>query len=310
MLKRKNLYETLKERALWTHKLIGQGFSSRLGVLEETITDVNLLEVETTHEGYIYTKKFGRREEGAKSGADWLWCIGQPGSWLNLLVQAKIVNPFTGTCRYLDYRRGKQRSLLLKFARMTKSVPLYIIYCHVPDGYEPPPRAKPEFAKLNQWEWGCSWITPRQVRQLAHGNRKKIEDVLTYGIPWAYPFSKPAADEHIPLGKAIAEGLARGQEEVVRNPTPHAPISAHHQDFGKLPEHKKIQWEIVNPTQLVQEAFPRVVRRLLSLRPDIRSPITGLSVISATPLEDSPETRLLMQQEKPSRFYFPREPAK
>lgn len=303
MLKRKNLCETLKKRALWTHKIIGQGFSSRLGVLEETITDVNLLEVEATHEGYVYTKKFSRKEEGAKSGADWLWCIGQPGSWLNLLVQAKIVSPFTGTCRYLNYRQGKQRSLLLRFARITRSVPIYVIYWHVPSSYEPSVRSRSEFAGLNRWEWGCSWLTPRQVRQMAHANRKNIEDVLAYGIPWAYPFCQSDADKRVLLGRAIAEGLAKGVQEFSKQSLSPGTMSAQHEDLGRVPAHRKIRWEIVNPTWLVQEEFPSVVRRLLSLRPGIRPPIAGLSVISATPLDDSSETRLLTRQEKANRFY-------
>lgn len=300
LLKRKGLCETLKKRALWTHKLIGQGFSSRLGVLEETITDLNLLEIETTHEGYVFTKKFSRKEEGAKSGADWLWCIGEPGSWLNLLVQAKIVSPFTGACRYLDYLQGKQRSRLLKFARMTKSVPLYVIYCHVPSGYEPPPQVRTQFARFAQWEWGCSWVTPCQVRQLSHQKRKKVENILGYGIPWAHPFCQQEVVEPL-LGKAIADGLARAQEELKKQSIP---MSAQHEGTGKLPGRRNIRWEMVNPRQLVQAQFPRVIHRLLSLGPGIRPPISGLSVISAIPLEDYSQTRLLTQQEKSSHFYF------
>lgn len=309
MLKTRDLCETLKRRALYTHKLIGQGLSSGLGVLEETITDVNLLEIETAHDGYVYTKKFSKRQEGAESGADWLWCIGQPGSWLNLLVQAKIVSPFTGTCRYLDYRGGggRQRSLLLKFARMTKSVPLYVVYCHIPKGYEPPSKARPQFASRDPWEWGCSWITPRRVRQLSQNNRRKLEDLLSYGIPWAYPFCQLGVSDRVPLGKAIADGLARGQEELSDHYLVPVLTAARHKDLGKANRKIRIQWESVDPTQLVQERFPRVVKRLLSLRPDTRPPIAGLSVISAIPFETFTETRFLTRQEKERSFYLPRE---
>ena len=112
-----DLCQTFSERADWTNRIIGGGLSTRLGVLEEKITDVNLITIQDRHPNHVLTRKFSRKEEGSSSGADWLWCIGEPGSWLLLLVQAKIVNPKTGTCHYLNYKKGKQRSLLKQYAK-------------------------------------------------------------------------------------------------------------------------------------------------------------------------------------------------
>jgi len=39
-----DLFETFRERAQWTNEIIETGLSERLPVLEETITDVNLLD--------------------------------------------------------------------------------------------------------------------------------------------------------------------------------------------------------------------------------------------------------------------------
>jgi hypothetical protein len=94
----KSLYQTFRDVALRTGQLIEAGAVSGLGIFEETLTDVNLLEIDRRNKDYIRTYKYKKREEGSKSGADWLWCIGEPGSWISLLIQAKIVNPKTHCC--------------------------------------------------------------------------------------------------------------------------------------------------------------------------------------------------------------------
>jgi hypothetical protein len=43
------LSQTFSERARWTNNVIYQGLSSRLGILEETITDMHLLEIANSH---------------------------------------------------------------------------------------------------------------------------------------------------------------------------------------------------------------------------------------------------------------------
>lgn len=79
-----DLCATFQECTVWANSIIEDGFSSRLGILEETITDINLITIARKHSDFILTKKFSRREEGSKSGADWLRCIGEPGAWLSL----------------------------------------------------------------------------------------------------------------------------------------------------------------------------------------------------------------------------------
>ena len=135
-----------------------------MGILEETITDVNLLEISACHDDFVMTQKYTRREEGAKSGADWLWCIGEPGSWISMLVQAKIINPKTQNCPRLDYRSGEQRRMLVKFAKSNKLLPLYCIYSHVPDGISPLSKALTSLSSLDSKEWSCTLISPRYVR--------------------------------------------------------------------------------------------------------------------------------------------------
>ena len=128
-----NLCETLTILAQWTNEIIAKGHLTGLGILEETITNYIfyiLIETESRHSQHVYTKQFSRKQEGSESGADWLWCIGNPGEWLPILIQAKIVNPRTKQCHHLNYgtRHGKQGQLLVRYARTNRLLPLYCIY--------------------------------------------------------------------------------------------------------------------------------------------------------------------------------------
>lgn len=122
----------LKKRALWTHRFIERSSVLPLGVMEETITDMHLFSIADKYNDNVITRKFNRREEGAISGADWLWIIGEPGNWLPLLIQAKIINPKTQNCQHFDYKDGVQRKQLLQYARRHSFVPMYCIYSYVP----------------------------------------------------------------------------------------------------------------------------------------------------------------------------------
>src|SRR3712207_41816 len=129
------LCQTFRERALWTGELIRDGFASQLGVMEETITDQHLIEIMRRHRDFVLTKKFSRRFEGSISGADWVWCIGGPGGWLPVLVQAKIIDPKNGKCSGLDFRAGEQRRKLVEFAKKHRFFPVYCVYSYLPDGF-------------------------------------------------------------------------------------------------------------------------------------------------------------------------------
>lgn len=291
MLNVDEVSQTLRKQAHFTNDLIGQGYSSRLGVLEETITDINLLAIAKEHEEYIYTRKFTKREEGARSGADWLWCIGEPGSWLLLLVQAKIINPSTGKCHHLDYRNGQQRTLLLNYARKLSAVPIYAIYSHIPNGYEPAAKARPIFSKLLNSDWGVSWISPKRVRQLAKEKQQRLEHVLSYSTPWHCVLSDK--EELGKLGHVVASALAKCQNELRdQNLTP---ALRKEEVLTPTTERKKprVQWESVDPTTLVSEDLPNQVKRILRNEFGAKTPIAGVSVISGVPLKDTDELRRL-----------------
>ncbi len=303
MLRASDICSTLKERAKWTNRSIGHGLSTRLGVMEETITDVNLLEIAIRHEDHVLTKKFTRRQEGSLSGADWLWCIGEPGSWFLLLVQAKIINPKTGRCHYLNYSKGSQRSLLLKFARKIKAIPIYAIYSHIPDGYEPPPKASPHFSSINSNEWGCSWLTPQRVKSLVSAKKYKLEDVLRYSVPWAKPFCEFEDSANFTLGEQFANGLYETQQRLIDQHL----VPEMYEDEGMKSGQgsKKRTWDHMDPRELLQTDIPIKIKNMLSSKSAKGAPISGISVISGVPIKQLVEKEVIKQISIEHKLYLP-----
>jgi hypothetical protein len=279
-----DLHITFQERATWTSSIIENGFSSRLGVLEETITDVNLIEISRRHSGYVLTKKFTRREEGSNSGADWLWCIGEPGAWFPLLVQAKVINPSTSTCHFLNYRSGKQRRLLLEFARRHRLFPIYCLYSQITDDLHPLSKSLPSLSNVDSSEWACALVIPKFVRQLVDQKRKKQVDLLQYGIPWTFPFYYATQNEDQKLAHSLAEAMQKVSAEfklTAANLSVKSSSSKHPSEGVT-----RIRWENPDPIMLINPNLPSVVMRLIKGKiSPLKSPIAGVSIVSCVPIE-------------------------
>jgi hypothetical protein len=269
------LCQTFRERAAWTDRVIEQGLSTRLGILEETITDMHLLEIASRHDQYVIIKKFSRKQEGCDSGADWLWCFGEPGAWFSILVQAKVINPLTGACYHLNYNGGKQRRLLVDFARKYKLFPVYCIYSHLINQVHPLTRSIPVLSNFSPMDWACSYIIPKHIRWLIHTKHNTQADLFRYSIPWTYPLCFASSQNQSNLAKGIAEALFKMREELGESQR----------------ESVRIQWENPNPMELIASELPKIVRDLLSSKVKAKdSPVSGISVISTVPI------RLLEQE--------------
>lgn len=271
-----DLCQTLSDRAKWTNDIIAKGWTKSLPVLEETITDVNLLEIAAKHDKHVLTKKFNRREEGARSGADWLWCIGEPGSWFCVLIQAKIVNSSTGTCRQLNYRGGIQCQLLKSYSKKHGFLPLYCIYNHIPNGYAPPLKARPSLSTVESFEWACSLLTPSKVQQLVRAKRTKHLDILSFALPLTHVFCQASRSGESRLGIAFAEAYAAASREVsdeILSPNEPYKVQDSMTDSSE------------NARSLVKENLPRFILNLLSNGRN--APVAGISVISSIPIEEA-----------------------
>lgn len=248
--------------------------------MEETLTDINLFSIADEYHDYSITKKFSRREEGSKSGADWLWIIGEPGSWIPLLVQAKIVNPKTGNCQYMDYKNGEQRKRLLSYARQHAFIPVYCIYSFIPPDFVPPKCLN--YVGRQKEDWACAFISPRAVRYLSCKGLKNQSDILKFSIPWMDPFDITSDKE--PMRQAIASSLVNIRDSF--------------ETIDKMKKLKgtalvnRISWENLDALHAVRHELPRNICNLIKESlPVADSPLTGVSILSNIPIKQIKELR-------------------
>lgn len=107
--------------------------STGIAQSEETITDINLLEMARARLPRLRVYKATRAEESA-TGFDWEWWIGsQRHGWWRYAIQAKRLDATSGTYRALRHSVGSryQIDILEDFARSQGAIPLYCFYNHV-----------------------------------------------------------------------------------------------------------------------------------------------------------------------------------
>ena len=97
------LCKTFKRRSLSTWNLLSKGRRIGTQLLEETLTDINLLELKLSHPSEVITTTFTKPKEGT-TGADWEWWFtGSSGYWLGFRVQAKIIELQSSVFEHLHY---------------------------------------------------------------------------------------------------------------------------------------------------------------------------------------------------------------
>lgn len=97
---------------------------------EETITDINLLELARANCAGVKVIKTPKDKEKYQ-GTDWEWWIGNDElGWLRYAVQAKKVNPRTSRYGVLQHkvRNTLQIEILEKYAKKNRAIPLYCFY--------------------------------------------------------------------------------------------------------------------------------------------------------------------------------------
>ena len=101
-----------------------------IDVGEETLTDINLLDIQVQHSAKITLYKYPKLQEHVASGDDWEWFIGNSRSgWRTLRIQAKKL--FFKSNRYIYQElNGAQLHLLLSSATnpAVGAVPMYCFY--------------------------------------------------------------------------------------------------------------------------------------------------------------------------------------
>ncbi len=281
----KDIFDTFQQQALIIADEVKKASYTGLGIQEETITDSLLNRVQYEHKENFTTRKFTRKEEGSISGADWLWCIGEPGAWITFAVQAKIANINTGRVNFLHYRQGEQYALLINFARQFGFIPKYSIYAKIDEEIELFSRQVPELSNKSAGLWSFAAISPIYVKHLLAPKERHISNVLQFAVPWAYAFCEDG-NENTPIARAIA----RNFENVYWSFE-----NEHRRRHKKNPIYvfKQINWENPQPLQLVSESMPLPVLYLMTQkRFSHKVPISNVSVFSKSPVLESLEIEL------------------
>ncbi len=181
-----HLCHTFLKLALETHDRLKAARSVGHQLLEETITDLNILELKRLHPTQIYCQTFTKPQEGI-NGADWEWWLTNPkrSRWLGLRVQAKVLELKSDTFAHLHYRpnrgRAYQSTRLKAAAEMDGLIPLYCLYAH-------PPASATRWAKYGSSEtYGCALLQVKEVERLRRrGKSNDFVSVMSRAVPWSW----------------------------------------------------------------------------------------------------------------------------
>lgn len=184
-----SLCDTFLSLAIATHRRLARARRVLHQPLEETFTDLNILELKCRHSTEIYSELFTKRREGV-NGADWEWWLtnSSQSSWLGLRVQAKVIHLATNTFDHLHYRnkttKAYQLHKLLTEAARDGLIPLYCVYTHGVSR-----RTLRGRQCLNPGHklqaYGCSLVSAAHVERLhAKAKMNDMYSVMDAAVPW------------------------------------------------------------------------------------------------------------------------------
>lgn len=176
-----------RSRATWALLRKARLLGHQIG--EETITDLNLLEIRRRHPAEIRVIPFNKPEEGI-TGADWEWWFaGSTGWWAPFRIQAKILSPASQEFEELHRRNrntGEYQSdrLIREAAGNSQPIaPLFCLYSNWDTRAIRPwwrcrsfPQRSPAF--------GCALVPAPIIPRLRTARRKGLQDLLPFMLPW------------------------------------------------------------------------------------------------------------------------------
>lgn len=182
------LCETFRNLALRSWDLMSKGRSVGIQLGEESLTDLNILELKIRHQSEIYSQTFTKLEEG-QNGADWEWWFtGASGKWIGFRVQAKIIEFKSDKFKHLHYKNKSdyQSDILIRSALDNKYgvklIPLYCLYTN----YASLTDGKYHKNYYLQESYGCSLISAFAVVYHRMMDVKKIS--IRYFLPYINPW--------------------------------------------------------------------------------------------------------------------------
>ena len=179
----------VQSRKTWN--LLKNAHKTGLSLGEETVTDLNLMELQSKHHADITTFKFSKYKERI-SGADWEWWLIAPHKVLGLRVQAKIINPKSLVYEHLDYSKPaikfRQIDNLINYSakKFPYRIPVYVLYnywdCDKYYAYWPC-----TFRKRMVHMLGCGIVEARSLRQIINNGGKSVREIGQIMFPWSCP---------------------------------------------------------------------------------------------------------------------------
>jgi hypothetical protein len=165
-------------------------YNNDVSIGEETITDINLLEMQMRQPYAIATRKLSRRNENI-IGADWLWAIvGRTGRTFVLYVQAKKFFPSSGRYESLIDRANPfhqvDRLIANQFLYRIAGIrmyPIYVFYNYFPG--EPDKIGCNCGNMIGSGLAGCSYADALQVKNVIRRNQNAKADLFPIQYAWS-----------------------------------------------------------------------------------------------------------------------------
>lgn len=175
------------KQAVWTWEQIRQGTVTGIKFSEETITDVNLQELQRSHPQEIRTRKCSRHVESI-NGADWEWWLHSHDWWLGLRVQAKKIDPQRLIYRNLDKKSRTNRQIELLTDKALRNqppmIPVYVLYNYWDVRKHDPPWHCGTYAKMIEM-LGCSICHAMSLKHIMDQGFMDLEMISGQMYPWS-----------------------------------------------------------------------------------------------------------------------------
>lgn len=184
------LCETFRSLAFRTFDQMSRARHVDHQPLEETFTDINILELKDRHPTEIYCKTFTKPQEGV-NGADWEWWLtdASESKWLGLRIQAKVLHLDSNKFSHLHYKSGKQKkryqaNKLKRESAKNGLIPLYCFYLHDQSISVNSGRLCGSYGHAPE-AYGCSLAPLAHVESLRkNGEANDLKSVLQGAYPW------------------------------------------------------------------------------------------------------------------------------
>lgn len=174
------LCSTLERVAYHTWSLLYRAHMIHASIYEETLTELNLLEIQESHPVEIWTDWYSKKKESI-NGADWEWVfLSKEGSSI-FRIQAKRLDIQSQSYEALDKIQTKK---LIDYSKTSqdKKIPLYVFYncldkTSLTYNYQFGCLPRKSFLSL-----GCTIASAYDILSI---KSKKIVDIAPIMSPWS-----------------------------------------------------------------------------------------------------------------------------